>query len=115
MTGALAVPSPLRASLLQDPPFVEVLPEQISAVKRGLDYLAKIQSRSGGIGVQAPLAFTALAGLAWMAGGSTPTRGPYATNVMNALRFVLRCAKGSTGYINEGAGRMADGASVTRS
>ena len=112
MTGALACPAPLRAALLQESPFIEVLPEQVAAVKKGLDYLAKIQNRSGGIGVQAPLAFTALAGLAWMAGGSTPTRGPYAANVMNALRFVLRCARGSSGYLNEGAGRMAGGSGM---
>lgn len=113
-TGVLAAPSPLRASLLQEssPPFVEVLPEQVSAVKRGLDYLQKIQSRSGGIGTQAPLAFTSLAGLAWMAGGSTPTRGPYAHCVMNALKFVLKCSGRTTGYINEGQGRMAGGSGM---
>jgi len=113
MTGALAAPGPLRAALLQEPsPFIEILPEQIGAVKRGLDYLAKIQTRRGTVGTQAPLAFTALAGLAWMAGGSTPTRGPYASNVMNALKFVLSCGRGSTGYLNEGAGRMAGGSGM---
>ena len=114
MTGALAAPGPLRAALLQQDssPFIEILPEQIGAVKRGLDYLAKIQSRRGHVGTQAPLAFTALAGLAWMAGGSTPTRGPYASNVMNALKFVLSCGRGSTGYLNEGAGRMAGGSGM---
>ncbi len=113
LTGALAAPAPLRAALLQDPsPFIEVLPEQIAAVKRGLDFLAKIQSRSGAIGHQAPLAFTSLAGLSWMAGGSTPTRGPYANNVMNALRFVLQCARGTTGYLNEKQGRLAGGSGM---
>jgi hypothetical protein len=112
MTGALAAPAPLRAALLQDSPFIEILPEQVGAVKRGLDFMAKIQSRRGHVGVQAPLAFTALAGLAWMAGGSTPTRGPYAVNVMNALRFVLQCARGSTGYINENAARLAGGSGM---
>lgn len=114
-SGALAAPAPLRAALLQEPPtppFLEVIPEQVTAVKRGLDYLQKIQNRSGGIGVQAPLAFTALAGLAWMAGGSTPTRGPYALCVMNALKFVLKCAGRTTGYINEGQGRMAGGSGM---
>jgi hypothetical protein len=113
--GALAAPTPLRASLFQEPtttPFVEVIPEQLTAVKRGLDYLAKIQMKSGSIGSQAPLAFTALAGLSWMAGGSTPTRGPYASNVMNALQYVLKCARGNTGYLNEGAGRMAGGSGM---
>jgi hypothetical protein len=113
LTGALAAPTPLRASIFQEsPPFADVIPEQVTAVRRGLDYLAKVQSRSGGLGVQAPLAFTALAGLAWMAGGSTPTRGPYAANVMNALRFVMRCARGPSGYLNEGQGRMAGGSGM---
>lgn len=111
LTGALAAPSPLRAALLQDP-FLEVIPEQVAAVKRGLDYLAKVQNRQGGIGTQAPVAFTSLAGLSWMAGGSTPTRGPYASNVMNALKFILRCARGPTGYINEGQGRMMGGSGM---
>ena len=114
--GALAVPGLYSSALAQEPtssgPFVEVLPEQVVAVKRGLDYLQKIQSKSGSVGVQAPLAFTALAGLAWMAGGSTPTRGPYAACVMNALKFVLRCGRGTTGYLNEGAGRLAGGSGM---
>lgn len=115
LTGALATPMPLRAALLQDSAttFIEVIPEQITAVRRGLDFLAKTQnSRTGGLGNQAPVAFTALAGLAWMAGGSTPTRGPYAVNVMNALKFILRCARGPSGYINEGQGRMAGGSGM---
>ena len=112
LTGALAAPAPLRAALLQDASFIEILPEQMAAVKKALDYLAKIQGRRGQIGGQAPLAFTAMAGLAWMAGGSTPTRGPYASNVMSALRFVLQCGRGQTGYLNEGAGRMMGGSGM---
>src|SRR5690349_18381198 len=111
MTGALAAPASLRAALLQEPasaPFQEVVPEQVGAVKRGLDYIAKMQNKQrGNVGFQAPLAFTALSGLAWMAGGSTPTRGPYASNVASALKFVLQCARGNTGYINEGSARLA--------
>ena len=112
LAGALATPAPLRAALLQDGPFIEILPEQMAAVKKALDYLAKVQTRRGQIGGQAPLAFTAMAGLAWMAGGSTPTRGPYAANVVNALKFVLQCSRGQTGYLNEGAGRMAGGSGM---
>jgi len=116
MTGALAAPASLRAALLQEPasaPFQEVVPEQVGAVKRGLDYIAKMQNKQrGNVGFQAPLAFTALSGLAWMAGGSTPTRGPYASNVASALKFVLQCARGNTGYINEGSARLAGGSGM---
>jgi len=113
LSGLLAAPSPLLAAFRQDPaPFDEVTAEQQAAVKRGLEYLARSQTRSGSLGPQAPLAFTSLAGLAWMAGGSTPTRGPYAANVMNALKYVLRCSSRPTGYINEGATRGAGGSGM---
>ena len=112
LTGAAAAgmlaADPLRGiTLPQDSPptdgFQETTPEQIAAVKRGLDYLARIQTRSGGIGQAAPVAFTSLAALAFMASGSTPTRGPYATNLMNALKFIMR-NKTQNGYLNEGGG-----------
>ncbi|HEY3226738.1 MAG TPA: hypothetical protein VGK61_07085, partial [Planctomycetota bacterium] len=113
LSSFLAAPAPLRAAFRQDPPpFEEVTAEQQAAVKRGLEYLARSQTRSGSLGPQAPLAFTSLAGLAWMAGGSTPTRGPYATNVMNALKYVMRCSSRPTGYINEGATRGAGGSGM---
>ncbi len=91
--------------------FSEVTDEQVKAVGKGLDWLARNQGRSGAVGTTCQVAFTGLAGLAWLAGGSTPTRGKYASNVKNALRFMLRCTAKS-GYINEAAGRGLGGSGM---
>lgn len=69
-----------------------------SAIENGLRYLAGAQNRdgswrtAGGSGGY-PTAMTALAGLALMAAGNTPTQGPYAKNVSSALTFILRTAR----------------------
>src|SRR5580704_11478396 len=68
----------------------EVLPKHINrdalkGVRDGLDYLARTQGSDGGwhdAGGQAyPVAVSALAGMALLAGGNTPTRGHYAQQV----------------------------------
>ncbi|MBL6720076.1 MAG: terpene cyclase/mutase family protein [Planctomycetes bacterium] len=66
------------------------------AIERGLDALAARQAllRDGSLPVSAtmdasPLGVTALAALAWMAGGSTPTRGPHAGPLVRALEYLL--------------------------
>jgi squalene cyclase len=65
-----------------------------TAIERGLKYLAREQDKdgawktAGGYGSY-PVAMSALAGLALMASGSTPTRGPYAENVRKATRYIL--------------------------
>ena len=80
-----------------------ILPEMVTrksvkAADRGLNYLVKTQRtnggwlNSGGYGTY-PAAMTALAGLALMAGGSTPESGPYARNVTRAMSYLLRIAK----------------------
>ena len=68
--------------------------EAEQAIENGLAYLARTQARNGSwrsrtnYGVY-PVAMTGLAGLALMAGGSTPSEGPYADNVRRAVHFVL--------------------------
>src|SRR4051794_6678869 len=52
-----------------------------AAVKKGLDYLAKTQTQDGNwSGTQDsnayPVTMTSLAGMAFLANGNTPTRGP---------------------------------------
>lgn len=71
------------------------------AVRKGLDWLARSQSVSGGWGDAGnnDVAFTALAGLAFLANGSTPKRGPYADNVSRAVTFLLKRADPTTGLI----------------
>ncbi|MBI4566231.1 MAG: terpene cyclase/mutase family protein [Planctomycetes bacterium] len=102
--SGFAAACPRGALALQDDGagrFQEMIPEQAEAVRKGLDFLARSQRTSGAVGTKAPVAFTSLAGLAFMAGGSTPTRGPYSENVYKALDFIMRCVS-RQGYINEG-------------
>ena len=67
------------------------------AIKRGLSYLARSQSRDGSWRTRSgyghyPVAMTALAGLALLAGGNTPVEGKYAANVRRAVEYTLRMA-----------------------
>lgn len=76
----------------------EVTPATRAAIEHGLQYLISTQNRDGswrtnGSAGSYPVAMTALSGLALLAGGSTPTQGPYARNVSSALTFVLKSAR----------------------
>jgi squalene cyclase len=70
----------------------------VDTIDKGLNYLAKTQRPdgqwypSGGYGSY-PTTMTALAGLAFIAGGSTPESGPYAKNVRKAMHWILRLAE----------------------
>jgi hypothetical protein len=80
-----------------------VLPDMVTrqtvkAVDRGLNYLAKTQRQdgswlnTGGYGMY-PSAMTALAGMAFLAGGSNPETGPHCRNVTRAMSYLLRVAE----------------------
>lgn len=103
-------------------------PKVKSAVERGLDWLAKNQNENGswtcrigcklnesyiGKEVNDNIAVTALAGLAFMAQGSTPGRGKYGKNVKLALDFILDSARESDGYITKHGSRMYEHAFAT--
>ncbi len=87
--------------------------ERLAAIERGLRWLSTRQgSRDGSVEVgdagkdeRAPLAVTSLAALAWMSGGSTPTRGPYQENVSRAIEYLLanthRSSDRYPGYIED--------------
>jgi len=87
---ALAHASPLVAQ--------EILPKHITprtqiAIKRGLEFLAKTQSEDGSFsagpdGNAYPVAMTSLAGMAFLANGNTPSRGPYADRVAKIVEFL---------------------------
>ena len=70
-------------------------PQAARAAAKGLAWLARTQNEDGswrsndGFGA-VPVAMTSMAGLAFLASGSTPTRGPYARTVQKALNFLLR-------------------------
>lgn len=80
-------------------PVDRLYPEHVTrdiqvSIKRGLDYLARTQARDGGWyatsgGSAYPVCMTSLAGLAILASGNTTSRGPYADEVRNALRYLL--------------------------
>jgi hypothetical protein len=87
----------------------EITPELEKAVARGLEYLAKNQQADGSAGGSgfADTGITALAGVAFMAGGNLPGRGKYGENVQRCLDYVLKNAQDS-GLLaeNDGHGVM---------
>ncbi|MBL8860509.1 MAG: terpene cyclase/mutase family protein [Planctomycetes bacterium] len=107
---------------------VVVTPAQEAAVDRGLAWLARTQGADGGwtakIGYKlnngynytaddkGHLGVTALAGMAFLAGGHLPGRGQYGPNVERALDFVLSAVQ-DDGYITFGGSRMYDHAFAT--
>src|SRR5262249_10147815 len=77
-----------------------VTPQAQLAIKKGLDYLAKAHSQdgsfSGGNDGQAyPVAMTALAGMAFLANGNTPSRGPYSDHVAKIVEYLTSNAQPS--------------------
>ncbi len=114
----LALPIPARAQESAPPPaaesrpFQEMTPEIRAAIEKGLAWLSRAQSPSGAYGTgSAPVATTAIAGMAFLAGGHLPGRSRYGENVRRALLFILRNA-GRSGYINEGQARGAGGSGM---
>ncbi len=74
----------------------ELTKEADQVLRGGLKYLADPNQqgaegdvRAGNTTGSLRLATTSLAGLAWLAGGSTPTRGPYCDNIVRALESVV--------------------------
>lgn len=80
--------------------------ETVVAVKKGLDFLAKAQASDGSWHGHPdadtyPVAMAALAGMAFLANGSTSTRGAYADSVRKATSYIVSRAQ-PTGLIAEG-------------
>ncbi len=105
-----------------------VTPEQAKAVEQGLEWLAANQNDDGSwtakIGYKLNTGYnhteedrghvgvTGLAGMAFLAGGHTPGRGPYGKNVERALDFVVSCVQ-EDGYITHAGSRMYSHAFAT--
>lgn len=69
-----------------------ITPRAQEAIDAGLAYLARTQHENGSWGSNqnsGNLAVTSLCGLALMAGGNQPGRGPYGRHVSRALQYVL--------------------------
>lgn len=76
--------------------------ETAQAVERGLEYLARGQSKNGSFGSSVQVATTSLASLSFLAHGDLPGRGKYGENIRAGLRYLLRCASASRrGFITE--------------
>jgi hypothetical protein len=106
--AAAAAPPPPAAAADLYPKQLDVRTQQ--AIKRGLDYLARTQGpdgdwRNAADGQAYPAVTTALAGMAMLAHGNTPTRGQYADNIRRAELYVLACARPS-GLITDDAGAI---------
>lgn len=77
------------------------------SIEAGLAFLANNQTSDGSFrnardGATYPVTMTSLAGMAFIAGGNTTSRGPYADNVKKAVRYLLAQANPSTGIIAAG-------------
>ena len=70
----------------------QVTPETDRAIESGIAWLGKQQNSDGSFGSGAykgNIAVTSLAGLAFMANGSSPGRGPFGSQVDKALQYVM--------------------------
>jgi len=78
-----------------------------AAIKRGLDWLAQTQAPDGNWTASAdattyPTSMVSLAGMAFLSGGNTPSRGPYADNVKRAELWLMGNSRAS-GIITDAA------------
>jgi prenyltransferase beta subunit len=94
--GALAVPTWTRAQQnFADPELtaMDFMTQRTQqAIERGLAYLASRQNEDGSFGSGGygrNVAICSLAGMAYLAGGSTPGRGPYGEQVGRTVQFIL--------------------------
>ena len=81
-----------------------VTAELHAAAGRGLEWLVRHQASDGswrnhGAGAGYPVVMTSLAGMAFVAAGSTPTRGKHFQQVRDAVAFVCKQANPTTGLI----------------
>ncbi len=91
-----------------------VTPDTVSALDRGLDWLAGRQVRSGSLGgsfgtsgYASGVAVTALAGLAFLCQGSTPVAGRHASSIRGCTAFILRNTS-DRGYIASDSTRYSN-------
>jgi hypothetical protein len=72
------------------------------AIEQGLQFLASRQQEDGAFGTSGysrNVAVCGLAGMAFMAGGSTPRRGPYGKHVRRCVEFIVKNTQDS-GFIS---------------
>ncbi len=74
------------------------------AVEKGLVSLVKMQTGDGSIGNGAGI--TSLAGMAFLSGGHTPTRGLYSKESARCLEYILSKQDAMSGFLGTDHGRM---------
>lgn len=98
-----------------------------AAIEKGLNYLVKKQNKDGSwynkIGYKLQFSYqgevgknvgvTAIAGLAFLAQGSTLKSGKYSEVIKKAVRFILSCQDSQSGYISKNGTRMYEHAFAT--
>jgi hypothetical protein len=98
-----------RAQIIDDaePAAAELITRETQqAIDRGLAYLASRQIMDGSFGnggYGRNVAVCSLAGMAFMAGGNMPGRGPYGEEVNACIRFILNSAQ-DDGFISDREG-----------
>jgi hypothetical protein len=103
MLASLMATSGLDAQDAVYPPGVDAGIHE--SIQRGLLWLSRNQGvdgawrNAGGYGTY-PAAMTGLAGMAFVASGSTPTRGRYWKEVRRGVNFLAKAASNSTGLIS---------------
>ena len=73
------------------------------SIRNACNWMAKNQNKDGSLKSSYAVAATGLAGLSWLAAGSTPHEGPYAVNIRRGLEYILK-SQGRGGFISESAG-----------
>jgi hypothetical protein len=104
--GASAWPAGRLLAAVEDDPertaAEMITAEAQKAIDAGLSFLADRQQTDGSFGAggySRDVAIAGLAGMAFMAGGSTPGRGPYGAETERCVRYILENTQ-DTGYIN---------------
>jgi hypothetical protein len=77
-----------------------ITPKAQQTIKKALDYLASTQTEDGNWNgtpdaVAYPTVMASLAGMAFLAHGDTPSRGPYAENIRRTEQFIIGNARPS--------------------
>lgn len=100
--GAEAAPPASLPKTVETSPHELITPRAELSIQRGLQFLVQAQSPDGSFGsgsnYDGHVAVTALAGMAMLASGSTPGRGPYGEPLERAVTYVLNNVT-STGLI----------------
>ena len=102
--GGGAEPDPSEAPALRIMNKNHITEDLKEGVKKGLKRLAAMQDANGaftkGGGQNVAIAVTGLAGLALLASGSTPEKGPYATHIRKSMEYLLDKQDINTGFFS---------------